>query len=131
MNNMITYEGGELERDLDEAREEAWRFANNCYLVPDPTYKEWLDQETRYPHGMTYKQAKESFDRFKEEKRMSHGIVIWGVDLPAGTSCYDCPCFDGEYDNCNALGEYIENMDEFKTKRCPLQAISKEDLKEK
>ena len=131
MNNMIAYEGGELEVFLNKAKEEAWQFANNCYLVPDPIYKEWLDQETRYPHGMTYKQAKESFDRFKEEKRMSQGIVIWGVDLPVGASCYGCPCFDGEYDSCNALGEYIENMAEFKTKRCPLQAISKEDLKEK
>lgn len=131
MSNLIAYEGGELKAALDKAREEAWRFANNCYLIPDPTYKEWLDQETRYPHGITYKQAKESFDRFKEEKRMSQGIVIWGVDLPVGASCYDCPCFDGEYDFCNALGEYIKNMAEFKSERCPLQAISKEDLKEK
>ena len=118
-----------LEQKLAEAREEGWRFANDCYVKPLPEIAEWLAQEKRYPHGMTYKQAKESFDRFKEEKRMSQGIVIWGVDLPVGTSCYGCPCFDGEYDGCNALGEYIKNMAEFKTKRCPLEAISREDLK--
>lgn len=131
MNNMMSHKDGELEVYLDRAREEGWQFANNCYQFPDPIYKEWFNQETRNPHDMTYKQAKESFDRFKEEKRMSHGIVIWGVDLPVWKSCCGCPCFDGEHDSCNALGEYIKNMIAFKLERCPLQAISKEDLKEK
>ena len=43
-------------------------------------------------------------------------ILIKGINVHRG-DCWDCPCLDGEYGECNALGEYARYVDK---KDCPL-----------
>lgn len=116
-----------LEQKLAEAREEGWRFANDCYVKPLPAIAEWLENEKRYPHGMTYAEAYQSFEEFKEGIKMNKGLVIWGEEMP--DRCDQCPCFDSEYNQCNVIDFCPEHYDDPIPKDCPLEAINRENLK--
>ena len=109
-----------------KAAEEAWRFAHDCNLRRTPDIAAWLDQETRYPHGMTYDEAVRSFEAFKENKRMSCGLVLWGHEMPQ--SCDACPCYCIDYDECNISDCEVIKYDR-RPEGCPLEVVKKEDLK--
>ena len=118
-----------LEQKLDDAREEGWRFANDCYVKPLPVIAEWLECEKRYPHGMTYAEARRSYEKFQEEKAMQSGIVIWGEKLPS--NCSECFALDAEFSDCYFIDyKYSYGKNEGRPEACPLNPISREDLKE-
>lgn len=52
------------------------------------------------------------------------------IDKEMPKNCYDCPCFDIEWSNCNLTKSYVFSHDKDKPDNCPLKEAPEDRTEE-
>ena len=52
------------------------------------------------------------------------------IDKEMPKNCYDCPCFDIEWSNCNLTKSYVFSHDKDRAENCPLKEVSEDRVEQ-